>query len=136
MGVEVGDWGRGGEKKNQYFGGGRGSCIFFCLSKRVNLGFCLIQVSDAFSFSFLVDLQWNNGGQRKSNHWKRRALTYLQKEPYATELSTFLQEKKTQNNLTFFSFVPPLCVCTFYIKKLGLRKTKEGYTVFGALWDF
>lgn len=47
--------------------------FFFCLSKQVNLGFCLIEVSDAFSFPFLVDSQWNNGGQRESNLWKRRS---------------------------------------------------------------
>lgn len=50
---------KGGEKKNQYFGGGRGLCVpFFCISEQVNLGFVvlsviLIEVSDAFCFLFL-----------------------------------------------------------------------------------
>lgn len=51
---------RKGEKKNQYFGGGRGLCVpfFFCISEQVNSGFVvlsviLIEVSDAFCFLFL-----------------------------------------------------------------------------------
>lgn len=71
VGVEVGDWRRVGWGESFIWRWTPIVYLFFAFLNRSIWDFAL--VSDAFSFSFLVDLQWNNGGQRESNHWKRRA---------------------------------------------------------------